>query len=635
MRGVAVLAVLLFHYQETIFPMGFLGVDIFFVISGFVVTPMITQALTGENLRERLHGLRQFYQRRFFRLAPALGTTLLLSCVIVLLLAGIDVHGRFAKQGIATLLLIGNFGAYKYAGDYFHPMLNPLVHTWSLSVEEQMYLVIPITLFVALLLVKNFKKFLPIFYLVVTLSSLFVFLNPLIVRSLYLRLGMGALESANFYLPLSRLWEFCIGGLAFVWSQKIVGRYTFMNKFRGVSWAFLLVCFIPKLNISGILWTLLVTFITVLFLAFGSNEGAQPNFVRCLSWVGDRSYSIYLLHMPLLFIGRYSPLFENSTHRLIVGCMGCFGSIALGSIMYSKIEQKFRRNYNEHSKNHSSLAICLSVVAPSLFLMIIVFGTHSHYWGFDKNPIQPPYAADLDPNCHRDNVLGSPCIYMTDGSKGTVLLVGDSHAGHLSQAFVDAAHKSDLNAVVWVQSACPFIAVSNFLYSERFGTACMTHNREIVDYVVANRPVQVYVSEGVSNLELLDPLVESVALLKRIGTHPVVIGQTPVFTDPRFMNSGTLFQKPYSAPKKFAISDFASQRSVDMRLASVYKTRSIDYVDVWSIFCQRSFCSRWGAKINGKEGWLYRDESHLSPLGGELLLPALEGQMQKHEDIHT
>ena len=166
LRGLAVLAVVLFHADESYFPLGYLGVDFFFVISGFVVTPLILRIFDNQvNVvggGGRLSKLRYFYKRRFYRLAPALGVSLTISAILIFLFGSVYDHQRFAKQGIATLLLLGNFGAYKYSGDYFSPTPNPLVHTWSLSVEEQIYILLPLILMLILHNRRDLKKIITI-----------------------------------------------------------------------------------------------------------------------------------------------------------------------------------------------------------------------------------------------------------------------------------------------------------------------------------------------------------------------------------------------------------------------------------------------------------------------------------------
>jgi len=137
LRGISVLAVVLFHAIVSHFPFGYLGVDVFFVISGFVVTPLILRIFTEQaTVVKRYSNLKYFYKRRFFRLAPALAVTLVISTIVIFWLGPVGDHNRFARTGIATLLLVGNVGAYRYSGDYFLPNPNPLIHAWSLSVEE-------------------------------------------------------------------------------------------------------------------------------------------------------------------------------------------------------------------------------------------------------------------------------------------------------------------------------------------------------------------------------------------------------------------------------------------------------------------------------------------------------------------
>ena len=151
LRGLAVISVVLFHINKNFFSLGYLGVDVFFVISGFVVTPLILRIFNEQpNQKQKIYTLKDFYVGRFYRLAPALASTIIISGFMIILLNPFNNQQSFARQAISALVLIGNFAAYKYAGDYFSSDPNPLVHTWSLSVEEQIYLILPATLFIIL-----------------------------------------------------------------------------------------------------------------------------------------------------------------------------------------------------------------------------------------------------------------------------------------------------------------------------------------------------------------------------------------------------------------------------------------------------------------------------------------------------
>ena len=222
LRGLAVLAVVLFHAGESYFPLGYLGVDVFFVISGFVVTPLILRIFTDQaNGGVLLSNLRYFYMRRFYRLAPALAVVFTISAVTIFLLGPIGDHQKFAGQGIATLLLVGNLGAYKYSWDYFSPNPNPLVHTWSLSVEEQIYIFLPLILILILRNRKRLNKITAFLLGVISVVSFVSFLFPVILQSLYSRAGVEIASRFSFYSPIDRIWQFTAGGLAFL----LLARY--------------------------------------------------------------------------------------------------------------------------------------------------------------------------------------------------------------------------------------------------------------------------------------------------------------------------------------------------------------------------------------------------------------------------
>ena len=199
--------------------------DVFFVISGFVVMPLILRIFNVQsNGGSRLYNLRYFYKRRFYRLAPALAVTLAFSALIIFLLGPIADHQRFASQGIATLLLVGNLGAYKFSGDYFWPNPNPLVHTWSLSVEEQIYIFLPLILMLILHNRRSIEKVTVVLLGVISAVSFVSFLFPTILEPLYSPIGIEFASQFSFYSPIDRIWQFTLGGLAFL-SRDLYQNY--------------------------------------------------------------------------------------------------------------------------------------------------------------------------------------------------------------------------------------------------------------------------------------------------------------------------------------------------------------------------------------------------------------------------
>ena len=307
LRGLAVLAVVLFHAKESYFPLGYLGVDVFFVISGFVVTPLILRIFTDQvNGEGRLSSLKIFYKRRFYRLAPALAVTLAISAVSIFLLGPINDYQRFARQGIATLLLVGNLGAYTYSGDYFSSNPNPLVHTWSLSVEEQIYIFLPLILMIILHNSRSLKKITAVALGVISALSFVSFLFPTILEPLYSRAGIALASQFSFYSPTDRIWQFTLGGLVFL----LLDRY--QNYIREIPKsihlltviAVVMILFGPvhmNLKVSSILASLFA----VIVILFKSLDVLPNSLIQRLVWVGDRSYSIYLVHMPLIYLAKY------------------------------------------------------------------------------------------------------------------------------------------------------------------------------------------------------------------------------------------------------------------------------------------------------------------------------------------
>ena len=439
LRGIAVMAVVLFHANENYFPLGYLGVDIFFVISGFVVTPLILRIFTDQaNGRGRLSNLRYFYKRRFYRLAPALAVTLAISAISIFLLGPVLDHQRFVQQGIATLLLVGNAGAYKYSGgDYFAPNPNPLVHTWSLSVEEQIYVFLPLILMVILHNRRTFKKNLAIILVFITSISFISFLFPIILQPLYFRVGIELASQFSFYSPIDRIWQFTIGGLGFLlmdrhqsYSIKISRNINLV-----IVMAVMITLFSPihiGLKVSSIFASIFALIVIVL-----RSLDALPDVItRKLEWLGDRSYSIYLVHMPLLYLANYSPVtpIDSGENRTFQSTIAVFASILLGALSYSKIENRYRNKSKKGFNVSSGISkASVSVFIGPLTILLLLSGfsgpsSTSMYKDRLDNGMCKFWTSELDENFH-SRFLKCHSKF----GRATVVL-GDSHAMNIYNA---------------------------------------------------------------------------------------------------------------------------------------------------------------------------------------------------------
>ena len=628
LRGLAVLAVVLFHATESHFPLGYIGVDVFFVISGFVVTPLILRIFTDQSNGGRLSNLKYFYKRRFYRLAPALAVTLTISAVAIFLLGPIVDLQRFARQGIATLLILGNAGAYKYSGgDYFASNPNPLVHTWSLSVEEQIYIFLPLLLMLIIHKHKSLKKTTAVVLGCISAISFISFLFPVILEPLYLKAGIAEATQFSFYSPIDRIWQFAVGGLTFL----LVDRY--QNHARKIPKS------IQLLTVIGVVLTLfgpinMVPKVSSIFASLfavsvivSKSLEVLPEFLnKIFEWLGDRSYSIYLVHMPLVYIAKFSPFTQigSGENRIIQSAIAVVASIMLGALSYSKIENRFRNigKSNYMSLKTIAVSLILTFAIPLTLFAAIAYGQKNQYWGLDRNIPQPPYAGFLDPNCERD--LGNaPCTYESKGATKSVLLLGDSHAGHISQAVIDAAEQVNWNSVIWTQSACAFQLSDQ---GKKVRDSCIKKNRRAVEWVLRNTPNVIIVSQSISSESNLSDLENALSTLHSIVPNILLIENTPIFPDGKdFMVSRPLFMSPYEPPKSFLRTEMDSNGKYSSnQLAMWARSNGISTMDFTPLFCGEKICSRFS---NGL--WLYRDVSHLSVYGAELTIPQIENFLKR------
>ena len=623
LRGLAVLAVVLFHAKESYFPLGYLGVDVFFIISGFVVTPLILRIFTEQTIGGRFSSLKLFYKRRFYRLAPALTVVLAISAVAILLIGPPGDHSRFAIQGVATLLLVANLGAYKGSPDYFAPNPNPLIHTWSLSVEEQIYIFLPLVLFLVLFNIRNVKKIISIVFVLVAAFSFITFLVPTILLSVYNWVGIEFASQFAFYSPLSRVWQFILGGLCYF----SLSRYQNLeNRFSRVSslvliGVMLIVLFGP-LRVEQKASSILISLIAIVVIRFRSLE-TLPNFISTkLEWLGDRSYSIYLVHLPLLYLAKYSLLtkFGNMESRVIQTIIAVIASILLGALSYSRIENRFR-NYGKNSTlnfKKISVTLVLTLVAPMAIFVSINSAAKNDYWGIYRGIIKPPYAGEFDPKCLRDSKAGPPCIYKNKSATKTVLLIGDSHAGHISQAVVDSAKIANWNSVIWTHGGCriKFRQTTDV----DFLANCVENNQRMKEWVLANKPDAIIASEYIVATYPQNDLKSALLDLKSIVPNILLIENNPIFPDEKnYMVKQPLIMSPYEPPKYFKLSEMQTEDQKDSNeFAKWARGNGISTMNFASLFCDAKICTRYA-----DNEWLYYDDDHFSVAGAARTIPQL------------
>ena len=606
LRGIAVLAVIFFHAKPNLFPLGYLGVDIFFVISGFIVTPLIIR-IQSESLssRENLVNLKNFYIRRFFRLAPAMGTTLMVVALGIFLFGNLNDHLRFAKQGLITLILLGNLGAYKLSGDYFHHYPNPLIHTWSLSVEEQIYLLLPIIILIMFQKRRILKNRLAKVYFGIISVSLTLFLIPQVMYPIYTLLHFSNPENINYYSPLSRVWEFCLGGLIFIFKREQEINRPIMN--LAALGGLTLLIFGP-FQLSTTSASAFAAILSAVTIHLSGRHKHEDKFTLTLIWVGDRSYSIYLIHMPIIYFAIYSPSTESQPEfiKAILTLAAIGATILLGNLSYTQIEERFRKPRSKPSilPQPKSMgvgrAVLFFTLLPATIFLLMIFSFNKNYFGLvhiDK----PPYAGDQLPKlCIPVNELRDfPCRFIGGKQKKSLVLIGNSHAVHLSIALNDVAQESGYQLYYWGD----------------FST-----KQDLAAFLEILRPQSIIISEYWKNETLEDStgISQKMVNLKKYAKKIIIVGSPPVFPDAlQYMNQRSIFSHKYNAPRHFKIGEMDKAAAQSSRVIKDLALReNFEFIDPVTNFCDLKNCWRWLDK-----NWLYYDDNHLSISGANLLKP--------------
>lgn len=631
-RGIAVLAVVLFHSNEKFFSNGFLGVDIFFVVSGFVVTPLLARiVMHSENHNQKISRLKHFYKLRFFRLAPALVFALTFAVFLIFLLGSPDYHSRFANQGIFTLFLLGNIGAYGFSGDYFSPNPNPLVHFWSLSVEEQIYLFFPLILLILFAKFKySIKKFTFIF-LIITSISIISFLNPEILEPFYSEIGIRSPTQFSFYSPIDRLWQFTLGGIGYFISQGDLLRKKL--NIMLINWSLVTLILLSLLSVINYDFkkdSIFISFFTFLTLMFKSFD-LLPNVLKIIfKWLGDRSYSIYLIHLPILWIAKYSLATQigRSNNRFIQIFVALILTLILGAISFEKIENKYRIKPTDVSQKNKigTIKLIACLLIPLTLLALIKTAVVNKYWGLDRNIVQPVFPGNLDAYCVQETERSLPCIYQIGEDKKTVLLVGDSHASHFSEALKTSASNSGWNLVIWTKNGCQ-VKFSNNVRDSSLAN-CVNSFLALEKWVLSNKPSVVVVSQYIRFDSNFSQLQSALLRLKSSVPYVLLIGNNPIFPgDDRFLEARPLIMPP-AKPKKFFLNSEMDNKdeASSNKLLSWARSKQIDTLEIKTLFCDSNGCSRYS---NGN--WLYRDPSHLSVSGANLIIPKISEYLTKRD----
>lgn len=626
LRGLSVVAVVLFHGFEKNFPAGFLGVDVFFVISGFVVTPLIINIFLGTSVSEsRLRLLANFFKDRFFRLIPALFVSIFISSLLIFFFGPTGDHQRIAKQGLSSLIGLGNLGAYKFSGDYFSPNPNPFVHTWSLGIETQIYVFLPFLFLLINSINRKSKSLLYISMLMTSILSFLSFVYSTAFEKVYTLFDIQLASGFVFYSPINRFWEFSVGGFLYLLGERLDLNSPWLRRLVGGLSSFsLMLLLLFQGFIEPEIGSIAAVFLAALVIKFRALDLLPTALGTVLNWLGGRSYSIYLYHLPFIYIAKYSSVaFGFHQNDVVLISISICASLFIGSMSFSFIEKPLRRGFPIYRRGFKMKAILvLSIfIITHLSLCSLLVGGQFRYWGLERDALPPPYAGAIDPKCERDSLSGPPCSYEIEGAQKSVLLIGDSHAGQYSQALVDVAHKVGWNATVWAHGGC---LVQLRKSQTRNSEICVANNINMLHWVATNKPTAVIISNYVRMDDNLKTLVHALERISSFNTNILLFETNPIFPDKdvffasRPLAAQILFDVTYA--KEFPVEDMNySDILISNKYATQARNLGISTFNPWSLFCSELVCKRFE---NGR--WLYEDDDHLSVYGAAKVMPLLE-----------
>lgn len=600
-RSIALLLVLFFHFFPTVFPKGYVGVDLFFVLSGFLIMQQIYRTRTSPKW------IKEYVIKRYQRIIP----NLLFICVLVLFLSlSFDFEDRVlltCKQLLASLVGLSNVFYYQNSG-YFERGADtlPLLHTWSLSVEVSFYLLLPI-------IVKLSKN-----------RSKKTLLGTLIVTVVFVFMVLPSDFLISYYSNLLRGIEFGLGVCAFLIKQRknhikcnwinLVWYLTTLilivlssSLFRFQTWS------PSETLLSGVLCFCIV------LTASKSNSTCLPSLTRIFYWVGRRAYAIYIVHFPIKVL---APQFISKALATPLFLM--LSSLVIGSIVYFLIEEPFSRT-NIHV---TKITIMSHIMLIFLSLAVIVISSESRTVYSQKF-----LAAPCDFASTSGELKNFCTIWNPDAVGGTVLVWGDSFSNSWMPAFLELAEKNRQKVVQVSHAACPPIFEVR-RDGDYFGKDYCDKGaiqEELRSNLKKINPSKIFVLarwnlyvkglfKGGTLIEYA-PILELSSRNSQVNSQPLSVFRDKVsltalelskFASVTFVSETPSFDQDvlegnkFKQVKKLKSYYLQSRHDIDLVFKGIV-TKRVEYLDVTELVCNKDMCP---SSSNGE--LLYSDDAHPS-----------------------
>lgn len=647
LRAVAILLVVACHAKVAWLAGGFVGVDVFYVLSGYLITGLLVQEIhdTGE-LR-----FANFYGRRMRRLMPALLLMLIVACVLGRLLLPASGNPEQALAATSAALWLSNFHFAFAHMDYFAPgaETNLFLHTWSLGVEEQFYLVWPFLVILAMRAWKGAKKPPTVAGLKYVFGGVFALA---LVLSLYWTWHAPRLA---FYMMPSRAWQFALGALVFL----LVGTPHYKTGALRLSgawpmiagWAGLAMILAAALLITGSVpypgyWALLPTIGAALVLAAGAEHAGLREAggwlsTRPMQAIGRVSYSWYLWHWPILLLGAQLVDTRSGWNRLVLVAL----SLVVAALSYRFFETPIRHNRKLLAKPRFAVfaGLAIMILAASLALR-----WHNAAQARMQQPEQLRFAA-----AHFDApvIYGMGCDDWYHSARVRICAFGDPHAKHTAVAIGDSValqwfpayarvfDRPGWRLLVITKSSCPMVDVPIFYQRiEREYTECGRWRRAALHEIAVLKPDVVIMGSTYiydytqaqwidGTRRVLDALSPNAGKIFIMRSSPTLPFDAPACVAPRsWLYAAIKGSRLCTAPAHTAKSDAVFH----WLQAAAAPFNNVHLIDLTDAICPEGTCH---AEINGTV--VFRDDQHMTASFARSLAPALAQAFIKSDARRT
>ncbi len=603
LRALAILPVLFYHLRVPYFTGGYAGVDVFFVISGFLITSNIRSELEAGTF-----SVASFYERRARRILPALFAVLAAVAVAGWLLFLPDEFRTLGSRLVSVVLFSSNILLWRQADYFAGPIdMDPLVHTWSLAVEEQFYILFPLLLwFCERRLARRYSW--PTLALTVLSFGLSVALIPID-------------RTGDYYLLPTRAWEL-LGGALLAYQRLPVIRHRLLAEGIAAGSAGLILAstllLTDQSDFPGVnaLWPCLGAAGLIHANMYQRTAAGALLATRPMVAIGLISYSLYLVHWPLIVFARYQAMRDfTGWEKLALALV----SFALAAMLRRFIERPFLRRGTLTPRRlwtgSGVAAAALLVVGVGVFL---TSGVPARFAGVRLPVIVDPTEASTGPTCLLKGASwrqwsGADC-YLTRGAGPSTLLWGDSHANQYRDVIRHG--RPAPNILLYATSGCLPLLDTDIAGEPE----CRANNDQVLGIIKRYGVTRVVLSGNWAyilrqNRLDVDRVAVTVARLRAAGVQVALVGDNPTFA---FSNPGylgyRLGKRPYPDAPFYTAAN--NDWSVNARLRAL--VGAADFFDPTRELCHGHECL-----VYDHGQLVMRDSGHLAPFGRGLVYPGL------------